>query len=79
MQCENQIYVLNTKFKIRAINFQDLKNVFKSIKKKPDHIKISSNIILDNWGILGNILLRFINRSLRTEAFPSNCKKCSGM
>ena len=72
MQYENQISVINSKFIFSAINLKDLKTVFKGIKKKPDCTKISRNIILDNWDILGNILLRCINRSLMTGVFPSN-------
>ena len=47
----------------------------KPVRKKPDYTKISSNIILDNWDTLGNILLSLINRSLMTGVFPSNWKE----
>ena len=46
VQYENKMSVINSKFKFSAINLQDLKTV----KKKPDYTKISSNIILDNCG-----------------------------
>ena len=75
VQYENQMLVINSFLIFSAINLQDLKAVFKSIRKKPDYTKISSNIILENWGILGNILLRLINRLLMTAVFLSNWKE----
>ena len=40
------------------------------MKKK--NARISTNILLDNWNTVGNILLRIINRSLETGILPED-------
>lgn len=75
IQYENKIPLIDTKFKFRAINLQELKIIFKNIKKKPDYTKLSSNIILDSWDTTGNIILNIINKSLETGVFPNNWKE----
>ena len=64
--------MINFIFKFSAINLQDLKAVFKSIRKKPYYTKILGDIIRVNCDIIGNILLRLINRLLMTAVFPCN-------
>ena len=75
MQYKNQIPVINCRFKFRAISLLELKNICKTIKKKNDYRRISNNILLDNWDLIGNILVEIINKSLETEVFPDNWKE----
>ena len=57
VQYKNQIPVINCRFKFRVISLSELKNICKTFKKKNDYKGISSNLILDNWDLVGNILL----------------------
>ena len=68
VQYKNQIPVINCRFKFRAISLLELRNVYRTIKKKNDYKRISSNnLILDNWDLVGNICwsnyihIKFIN------------------
>ena len=45
------------------------------MKNKPDHECVSTNVIIDNWNVLGNVLFRIINTSLEIGIFPENWKK----
>ena len=53
-------------YKFRKIDITELENIVKQRKDKPDHECVSNKIIIDNWNVLGNILLRIINTSLET-------------
>ena len=68
VQYKNQIPVINRRFKFLAISLLELRNICKTIKKKNDYRRISNNIILDNWYLVGNILLEM-------EIFPDNLKE----
>ena len=48
----------------------ELRNICKTIKNKNDCRRIANNLILDNWDLVGNILLEIINKSLETGIFP---------
>ena len=67
--------MIDCRFKFRAISLLELKNICKTIKKKNDYRRISNNLILDNWDLVGNILLEIINKSLETGIFPDNWKE----
>ena len=71
MQYKNEIPVISCRFKFCAISLLELRN----IKKKNNYRRISSNLILDNWDLVGNILLEIINKSLETGIFPDNYKE----
>lgn len=45
------------------------------MKNKKDCDKITNKLILDNWNITGETLLKIINKSLETGEFPENWKK----
>ena len=75
VQYKNQIPVINCRFKFRVISLLELRNICKTIKKNNDYRRISNNLILDNWDLVGNILLEIINKSLETGIFPDNWKK----
>ena len=53
----------------------ELRNNCKTIKKKNDYRRISNNLVLDNWDLVGNIWLKIINKSLEMESFPDNWKE----
>ena len=67
--------MINCRFKFRAIALLELKNICKTIRKKNDYRRISNNLILDNWDLVGNILLEIFNKSLETGIFPDNWKE----
>ena len=62
-------------FKFRKINITELENIAKHMKNKPDHECVSNKIIIDNWNVLGNVLLRIINTSLETAVFIKTRKR----
>lgn len=74
VQYTNNIPVITSKFKFRAISLTELKNVCKGLKEKPDFNKVSIKIVLDNWNIIGKNMLNIINKSLETGVFPENWK-----
>lgn len=74
VQYVNQIHVLNSKFKFREINLQELKNICKDIKNKPDFNNVSMKLVMDNWEIMGEIMMKIINKSLQTGEFPETWK-----
>lgn len=74
VQYNNNIPMTDKKFKFRAINMLDLKNIVKNLKNKSDYEKITPKMLLDNWNEIGKILLRIINESLETGTFPENWK-----
>ena len=45
------------------------------MKKKHVYKRISNYLILDNWDLVGNILLKIINESLKTGIFPDSWKE----
>ena len=67
--------MINNLFKFRRIGIAELENIVKQMKNKPDHESVSNKIIIDNWNIIGNVLLRIINTSLETGIFPENWKR----
>ena len=75
VQYKNQIPVINCRFKFRALSLLELRNICKTIKKKNDYRRISNNLILDNWDLVGNILLEIINKFLATGIFSDKCKE----
>lgn len=74
VQYINNVELNNTKFEFHMITTIELKNICKSLKKKDDYNKVNINIILDNWDVMGNILLNIINKSLETGIFPESWK-----
>ena len=62
MQCVSQVACEpNNLFKFRKIDITKLDNIVKRMKNKPDHECVSNKIIIDNWNVFGNVLLRIIN------------------
>lgn len=74
VQYVNRITVINSKFKFREITLEELKTICKSLKKKSDYNKISSDMIINSWHIVGRIMLSIVNKSLQTGVFPENWK-----
>ena len=74
MQYKNQIPVIDCRFKFRANSLLELRNICKTIKRKNDYKRISNNLILDYWDLVGNILRKIIYKLLETEIFPDNWK-----
>ena len=48
VQYVNGINVINFKFKFRIIKLKELKAIYKNIKKKSDHNKVSSDMIINS-------------------------------
>ena len=58
MQFVKRITMINSKFKFRGITLEKLKTICKSIKKKSDYNKVSSDMIINIWHLVGRIMLR---------------------
>ena len=61
MQYVSNLPVITNKFKFRAITIEEIKNIYKSMKNKPDYNKVTIKIIVDNWNILGTNTRDIIN------------------
>ena len=48
MQYVSNLPVITNKFKFRAITIEEIKNIYKSMKNKPDYNKVTIKIIVDN-------------------------------
>ena len=66
--------MINNIFKLRAINLHEIKLLCKKIKNKPDFKKVTIKITLENWDIIGKILLKILNTSINNGIFPNNWK-----
>ena len=71
----NNIITVSQKLKFRAISMLELKEIVKSLNDKTSYSKIPKKMIIDNWNIIGIILLRIINKSLKNDMFPDNWKE----
>ena len=65
--------MINSKFKFQELTLEELKTIYKSIKKKSDCNKVSSEMIINRWHIVGRIILRIVTKSLQ-KVFPENWK-----
>ena len=66
---ENNVRISNCRCNFRAMPLIELENICRNMKKKKDYRRISTDILLDNWNTVGNILLRIINKPLETGIF----------
>lgn len=74
VQYAGNIPVINSQFKFRAISIEELKIICKGVKNKSDYNKITSRMLLDNWNLVGKIMLDIINTSLEKGVFPASWK-----
>lgn len=71
----NNIPLISTNLKFRAISLQELEIICKNLKNKSDFNRISKKILLDNWNVTGQYMLKIINESLNNGIFPENWKQ----
>ena len=72
------IYVIQLgkyRYNFSAIYLIELENICRNMKENKEYRRISTVILLDNWNTVGNILLRIINRSLKTGIFPDDWRE----
>lgn len=74
VQYINNIPVITTRFRFRAVTIQDLQNICKNMKNKPDFNNVTIKLIMDNWNIIGKSMREIINKSLETGVFPDSWK-----
>ena len=74
VQYVNNLPVITNRFKFRAMTTEEIKNICKIMKNKPDYNNVTIKIIVDDWNILGARIRDIINMSMRTGVFPNNWK-----